>query len=51
MSNRICNSCTTELKRERYRRNYDFSDIQNLPRSYRMNDFKRTYNNSFLYLT
>ena len=51
MSNRICNSCTKELKRERYRRNYDFSEINNLPRSYRINDFKRTYNNSFLYLT
>ena len=51
MSNRICNSCTKELKRERYRRNYDFSEIKNLPRSYRINDFKRTYNNSFLYLT
>ena len=51
MSNHICNSCSKELKRERYRGNYDFSEINNLPRSYRINDFKRTYNNSFLYLT
>ena len=51
MSNRICNSCIKELKNERYKTIYDFSEIKDPPKSYRENEFKRTYNNQFLYLT
>ncbi len=52
MSNRICNSCIKELKEERYKRIYDdFTEINDPPKSYRENEFKRIYNNQFLYLT
>ena len=52
MSNRICNSCIKELKEERYKRIYDdFTEIKDPPKSYRENEFKRIYNNQFLYLT
>ena len=52
MSNRICNYCIKELKEERYKRIYDdFTEIKDPPKSYRENEFKRIYNNQFLYLT
>ena len=53
MSSLICNPCMKELKQESYRFNRNYDDLLEYEdsRLNKGNEFKRTYNNSFIYLT